>query len=145
MNNETVVAPKQKEQIKYKRRRNYKYTLFRDVSFLTDIVPFESGQWGVLGITDKGVLTIGQGYTWDGPSGPTIDTKNFMRGSLIHDALYQLMREQKISQKARRRADKILRDVCLQDGMSRARAWWVYKGVRLGASRSAKPNLLIAP
>ncbi len=28
------------------------------------------------------------------PNGPTIETKTFMRASLVHDALYQLMREE---------------------------------------------------
>jgi len=37
-----------------------------------------------------GSLCIREGYSWDGPSGPAIDTVDFMRGSLVHDALYQL-------------------------------------------------------
>jgi hypothetical protein len=68
-----------------------------------------------------------------------------MRGSLIHDALYQLMREQKVAQDQRKRADEILREVCIEDGMARVRAWWVYRAVRIGAAQSAKPNLLSAP
>ena len=131
--------------IKYKKRRKYKYTLFRDTNWDTGIIPIEAGQWGVLGIDIEGYLTIKQGYTWDGPSGPTIDTKSFMRGSLIHDALYQLMREQKIPQSARKRADELLREICLMDGMWKVRAAWVYRGVRKGAAKSAKPNLLTAP
>ena len=131
--------------IRYKRRRHYKYTLFRDFHWNTHIVPDEAGLWGLLGIREDGYLTIKQGYAWDGPSGPTIDTLTFMRGSLVHDALYQLMRERKLPQSARKRADKILRDICLRDGMSKPRAAWVYRGVRIGAAGSAKPNLLSAP
>jgi hypothetical protein len=131
--------------IYYKKRRHYKYTLFRDVTFETDIEVFSPGMWGLLGIDEDGVLTIKQGYTWDGPSGPTIDSHTFMRGSLIHDALYQLMREQKVAQDQRKRADEILREVCIEDGMARVRAWWVYRAVRIGAAQSAKPNLLSAP
>lgn len=41
----------------------------------------------------NGNLTINKGYAWDGPSGPTFDALTFMPGSLMHDALYQLMRK----------------------------------------------------
>jgi hypothetical protein len=75
-------------------------------------------------------LTIRSGYAWDGPSGPTIDTKTFMRGSLIHDALYQLIAEGYLSTKLRIAADQILRDVCQDDGMNPIRATYVYWAVR---------------
>jgi hypothetical protein len=100
---------------------------------------------GRLTIDENGEMLIKKGYTWDGPSGPTIDTKNFMRGSLIHDGLYQLMREGALDQSCRLRADEILREVCLEDGMSHARAWWVFKGVRIGGAGAAKCDLLSAP
>jgi hypothetical protein len=94
-------------------------------------------------------LIIRRGYAWDGPSGPTVDTATFMRGSLVHDALYQLIREGAISEDSKDAADMELRYICLEDGMWSARAWWVYKGVRMfgrGASRagSGKP-ILMAP
>jgi len=131
--------------ILYKKRRKYKYTLFRPVDYAADIEVAEPGDWGLLAADGEGNLTIRQGYAWDGPSGPAIDSKNFMRGSLIHDALYQLMREQKIAQSQRKRADEVLREVCRADGMSRIRAWWVYRAVRMGAAKSALPDLLAAP
>jgi hypothetical protein len=131
--------------IKYKKRRKYKYTLAEEYSYKADIKVKEPCDLGVLAISPNGLLTIRPGYAWDGPSGPAIDTKNFMRGSLVHDALYQLMREQKIDQGQRLRADEILRDICLEAGMSKIRAWWVFKGVRLGAANAAKPNVMAAP
>lgn len=84
-----------------------------------------------------GDLFIRAGYAWDGPSGPTFDTRNFMRGSLVHDALYQLMREGHIPEGCREHADRLLRQICLADGMTPLRAWWVYKGVRFGGGPSA--------
>jgi len=90
-----------------------------------------------------GSLIIRAGYAWDGPSGPTIDSNNFMRGSLVHDALYQLMREHHLDVREYRKiADETLRDICLQDGMSHIRAWYVYKSVRLFAegAATAKPK-----
>ncbi len=85
------------------------------------------------------MLTIRRAFGWDCPSGPTYDTRNFMRGSLVHDALYQLMRNKYIdTEKWRKEADVNLRKICVEDGMSKIRAWWVYKAVRSFGGNSAK-------
>lgn len=85
------------------------------------------------------VLHIERGYAWDGPSGPTIRTKTFERGALVHDALYQLMREGHLSaSRYRDKADRELVSVCKEDGMSRFRAWWVYQGVKFGGGPSSR-------
>lgn len=131
--------------ISYKRRRRYRYNLHSDFQYQTDLDIENPGDLGKLEITSQGKLIIRKGYSWDGPSGPSIDTKNFMQGSLIHDALYQLMREEILPQNARERADEILREICLEDGMSKFRAWYVYRAVRVGGASSAKPDLLQAP
>jgi len=128
--------------VKYKKRRKYKYTLYRPIAYQTDIIPKEPGKWGLLGIGKTGLLTIDAGYCWDGASGPAWDSLNFMRSSIIHDALYQLMREGKIGRHWRKRADQILREVCLQDGMARIRAWWVYRGVRLGSAKYVQSDII---
>jgi hypothetical protein len=79
-----------------------------------------------------GWLYIAEGYEWDGPSGIAIDTVNFMNGSLIHDALYDLMRQDKLSRwKYRRKADKEMRIQCKKDGMSLIRRWYTWGAVRL--------------
>lgn len=91
-------------------------------------------------LNKDGSYLIFSGYAWDGPSGPTIDTSTFMRGSLVHDVLYQAIRLELIPLSFRKRADEILREVCLEDGMTRLRAWLVYRGVRLGAGASALPS-----
>jgi hypothetical protein len=118
----------------YRSLKNWKYQMTGWCVYEVDIPGNYENDWMDL---RNGFLHIKAGYCWDGPSGPTIDTENFMRGSLIHDALYQLMREGKISLSYRRRADELLREICLKDGMSRLRAWWVYWGVRLFARFAA--------
>lgn len=91
-------------------------------------------------LSADGVMVIQKGYAWDGPSGPTIDTKSFMRGSLIHDAMYQLMRENYLFHgEYRETADRLLQSICVQDGMSRIRAWYVYQSVRWFADPCADP------
>ena len=87
-----------------------------------------------------GCLMVKEGYAWDGPSGPTVDTLTFLRGSLVHDALYQLIREGLIEKSLRIEADRLLRRVCLEDGMSRFRAWYVYRMVRAFGKSSVKPR-----
>ncbi len=80
-------------------------------------------------------------YAWDGPSGPTIDTRDFMRGSLVHDALYQLMRLSTLDYKVyRKRADEILKEICLEDGMCSFRAWYIYQALHLFAESAARPR-----
>jgi hypothetical protein len=131
--------------ITFKKRRKYKYNLQTEYRYQTNIVVDKPVDLGKLEITNDGHLTIREGYAWDGPSGPTIDTKNFMRGSLIHDALYQLMRSTIIDQGQRKRADEILKEICIDAGMSKIRAWWVYLGVRWLGSGSSQPDTLQAP
>lgn len=121
--------------IKYS--RGYKYQLREDMSVYTGLKGLHAvTEW--LQLERDGRLNIRRGYAWDGPSGPTIDTKTFMRGSLVHDALYQLMRLELIGTVCRDHADRILRQICLEDGMSDARAWWVYQGVKWFGGPSAQ-------
>ena len=108
-------------------RDGYKYQLVETYTCKTSIVGQQS-ESEFIKLDDDGTLTIRRGYAWDGPSGPAIDTKNFMRGSLVHDALYQLMREGLIPESLRDAADRVLRDICREDGMTALRGWWVYNG-----------------
>lgn len=128
--------------IYYRDLVDYKYQLMRPYAYETEIVIPAAvktpGGWVTLSKTGK--LCTKKGYAWDGPSGPTIDTKNFMRGSLVHDALYQLMRERLLSGRMRKAADEILYDLCREDGMSAVRAEYVYHAVRAFGGSSARPS-----
>lgn len=143
-------------QIQYRRVNRYKYQLVQDyhqfVNTITWRLPIlETGHVATTFIEffNSGDLTIKAGYAWDGPSGPTIDTDTFMRGSLVHDVMYQLMREQHLSPLRRIDADKLLRRMCIQDGMNFIRAAYVYRSLRMfgGASirPSSKPPALSSP
>jgi len=133
--------------IKYK--SGYKYQLVDEYHKTVELFPDKDIKTTYLLLNQEGYLRIREGYCWDGPSGPAIDTKNFMQGSLVHDALYQLMRQGLISQKWREQADKELRKICIEDGMSKVRAWWVYHAVKTFAKRCAdtdnKRKILMAP
>ena len=126
------------EQILYK--KGYKYQLVETHDSSINIKPEQPITTDYIELSEEGRLIIKKGYAWDGPSGPTVDTLNFMRGSLVHDALYQLMREKHLDkEKYRQSADRLLQKICEADGMSRFRAWWVYLGVRWVGDPAADP------
>ena len=85
-----------------------------------------------------GDIVIDSDYEWDGASGPTLDTDDTMDGSLVHDVLYQMMREERLSRKLRKEADKCIRQMCMDDGMPWWRANYWYFFLRIGGGSSAK-------
>lgn len=122
-------------------KSGYKYQIKKSYSVEIPIKPTVSIESEFISLSIDGVLALKSGYAWDGPSGPTIDTLNFMRGSLVHDALYQLMREKCLDANIyREKADRLLQEHCKEDGMTSIRAWWVYQGVRFGGGTSADPD-----
>ena len=133
--------------IKY--RSGYKYQLVEEYPVAVSIQPEADIDTDYIVLKTGGLLTVKKGYAWDGPSGLTFDTKNFMRGSLVHDALYQLMREELLPASCREQADLELHRICREDGMSRFRAWYILLGVRKGAGFAASPEskkkILTAP
>lgn len=106
-----------------------------------------------LSLDTTGILRVYRAYKWDGPSGPAVDTPAFMRGSMAHDALYQMIRMGFLDiDKHRLPADDFLGEICKQDGM-----WWIRRRLvmrackifaRKAASRDADSEygkLVIAP
>jgi hypothetical protein len=128
------------DRISYK--KGYKYWLARPYSLHVPIFPehtlVSSGGFVTLG--KNGVLAIKLGYAWDGPSGPTFDTKTFMRGSLIHDSLYQIMREGLLDNSYRKQVDELLGRICRSDGMNGFRAGYVVWAVKRFAGAASDPK-----
>ena len=124
--------------IKY--TKGYKYQLEEEHNAEVPVYPPETIKTDFITLTPTGQLTTVKGYAWDGPSGPTFDTLNFMRASARHDPLYQLIRLGLLDRKWRKAADKDLYDTCREDGMSRIRAWYVVRCVRRFAASAAHPN-----
>ena len=123
----------------YRELHGYKYELLEEVQ-VPSLEDFEIDTAYI--VLKDGILTIKKRYAWDGPSGPTFDTKTFMKGSLVHDALYQLIREGLLSAEYRKYADEQLRDICLAEGMSKFRAWYYYWGVRIGGGAALRDRQL---
>jgi len=97
-----------------------------------------------------GLLTISEGYMWDGASGPTWDDKTNMTGSLVHDALYQILREGEFQGKkfVREYADEVLRDMCIAASKNKFLAkiryntwfWMVRKFAKRSSTPKQKPR-----
>lgn len=108
----------------------YKYQLVEPYLINTGItVPFNIGfDW--VSIKTDGTLVIEKGYAWDGATG-AYDNPAIMRAALVHDALYQLIRLGAIPEDKRIIADKLLKNIAIEDGVNKFRAAYVYAAVRL--------------
>jgi len=124
--------------IKY--HSGFKYQLVKSCSFKIKCRPEHAILTKYINLSEDGILDIASGYSWDGPSGPTIDTKNFMRGSLVHDALYQLMRQELLPLSEKNNADDELIRLCKQDGMWGLRQWWVRRGLSWFGKEATLPE-----
>ena len=120
--------------------QKYKYQLTEPFFFKTSVFPLKDIEDGFLLLETKGFLTVLAGYAWDGASGPTIDTRNSMRAGLVHDALYQLMREELLPQSRRKEVDWEFYRLLRKDGMSWLRAGIWYRAVRRLAKPFAQPD-----
>lgn len=121
-------------------RKGYKYQLAAAVNIQTRLRPLLAINTPFLALSITGRLLIRPGYAWDGPSGPTFDTKSSMRGSLVHDALYQLLRAELLPASDRALADKELYRLCVEDKMWKWRAKLWLREVRKFAGSAADPK-----
>ena len=133
--------------------KGYKYRTSESIAVMLPIFPEKElcSDAKMITITREGLLFISAGYSSDGPSGPSIDTDNFMLGSFVHDALYEMLRQGKFDSVAvtndydgvlthesiRKIADDVLYYICKVKGMSKLRRWYVYRGVREGGLAAA--------
>lgn len=130
-------------------RKGYKYQLVSPYAMQTDIHPDTFIDTQFIKLDPDGTLWIDAGYAWDGASGPTVDTLDSMRGSLIHDALYQLLRLGLLPRSFKDAADKLFREILIEDGMPEIRADVWYTAVTTFAGfatkASAEKKLIVAP
>ena len=138
----------EKNPIRYRDLPTWKYQLLENWTHKVDIHGWVLHE-PMFNLDYDGLLTVRRGYCWDGPSGPTFDTKNFMRGSVVHDVLYQVIQLGLLPFSYRQKADKELDKLLKEDGMSWLRRKYVYRSLRLfggGAAKSKGPmKVLTAP
>ncbi len=149
MTDVTILRSEGHSNLKY--RKIYKYQTYEDQMFETTVKPDftqciptnadvddpeKPDPWVILYPT--GDIWIKSGYSWNGASGPTIDTEDSMTGSLVHDALYQLISDGFLPTRCRKQADITFRKWCRHDGMGFVRSTIWYWAVRIFGGLFAK-------
>ena len=117
--------------MRYRELQPWKYQITEMYSIGTDIL-FKDfvRDHEFIYIDPTGLIVLSPYYSWDGAT-CFPDIPSIMRGSLIHDALTQLMKEGILSNRRyRKQADQLLKKICIEDGMSKWLANMVYLGVR---------------
>ncbi len=137
--------------MKYRSLSGYKYqvteTFSERVPLFADVEVIHT-HFTLIG----GTITIFAGYCWDGASGPTIDTKNSMTPSAVHDALYQMIRSGLLPPDRQGDADYEIDRLSRERGMSKLRRLVWFNGLSLFGFNAAKLRkeepqdiILIAP
>ena len=122
-------------------RSGYKYQLAEDFHADIAIKPRADIDTPYIALDTKGNLTVKSGYAWYGTSGPVLDTDYNRRASLVHDALYQLMRMKKISAKDNKDiADKLFKKMCREDGVLKPVAKVYYEALKALGKPSTDPR-----
>jgi len=135
-------------EIHFREINGCKYQIEKDSVFDPDDplyakVPFIKGYnitTKYIQLKKNGKLTLLVGYPWDGASGPTIDTKGAIAGSLYHDPIYKLIRMCLLPVSLRKQADKCYKRICIAWKMSRFRAWVHLRVLKRAGKYSAIPG-----
>lgn len=119
----------------------YKYQSRNDMVFKTAVYPEQDIITDLIVLRKDGWLWVGKYFAWDGASGPTWDDETNMRASLVHDALYALMRMGLLDPKRwRKLADAELCRIMLKDGAGKFRANYYEWAVNNFAEEFALPE-----
>lgn len=96
-------------------RSKYKFQLYKDYWVKTNILVNEPVGNDYTILDSDGSLLIKKGYAWDGVTGLFFTPKSLLRATLVHDALYQLMRENRLDRVNKGKADKLLFGMSVKD------------------------------
>ena len=120
-------------------RKGYKYQLAEDELFQTEFYPRKAIDTVRIKLDTDGRLLVKEGYAWDGRSG-WLNFKTTLRASLVHDALYQLMRMEELDHNDWRKADKEYSRVMKQDGAFKFNIKKDMLGLKLAGGKHAHPK-----
>lgn len=115
-----------------------KYHLDEDYQVKIGVQPDSDIHTSLISLDKDGNLNLRRGFSWNGANA-TIDTKTILRGSMVHDALYDLMRNDLLdSSQWRETADVELARICREDGMRESRIVILNFLVRIFGERMTK-------
>lgn len=133
----------------FERNKDYKFELPETETFVVPIDTYVSTDFISLGM---GAMTIKEGYAWDGSSIPLKKLARFItfdkydpdkyckEASLVHDALYQLMRSELLNRGNKDYIDRLYESMCIKGGMGKRQAAWRYWAVKTFGHRTLKPR-----
>ena len=114
----------------------YKYRTREDYTIKTPIVGYMVLK-RYFRLRSNGELWIKAGYAWNGTSGGVPDTRRNLGASLIHDCLYQMLRERFIPLRLRGAIDELFGEHCKSLGTWRSTARVYVAMLRAFGKRSA--------
>lgn len=123
--------------IRYERKMGRLCWLMDEFSLPVSGFGTVSDDWVSVG---ENILIVKRGFAWDGPW-PLPRLRCAMRASMVHDALYHLLRSGKLSMTLRKPADDLFRRLCIEDGMPPWLAAVCYWAVRLPGGWRSRPSL----
>lgn len=122
-------------------RSGYNYQLAENYQIKIAIRPSADIDHPFIALDRQGNLTVKAGYAWDGTSGPVIDTDNNLRASLVHDALYQLIRNRSLSaRECKDKADRLFQKLCKEDGVAPPVAQLYYEALKKFGKPATEPK-----
>ena len=122
----------------YRELDDYKYQVHEDFTIQTGILGVRAVT-EFIRLTPDGRLWIKAGYAWNGSNWSS--DKHAMIASLVHDALYQLMRLGLLSRMIfRKPADALYRDIAIAEKLWKPRANFRYRMLRLLGEGSTHPE-----
>ncbi|MBC8485506.1 MAG: hypothetical protein H8D45_05640 [Bacteroidetes bacterium] len=125
--------------MRYQKKKNWKYKVYEDCRFKLGFnCPTVNHKYFSI---YRDEMIVKKDYTYDGASG-AIDTENFMVPSLKHDIFYQCIRCGLLDEIWKKDADLELKKDCLERGMSKFRAWYVYFAVNKFGGSSIKSDII---
>jgi hypothetical protein len=125
--------------IKYK--SGYKYQTALQHKTMISITGHDA-ESEFVSLSPEGLLLIRSGYAWDGPTGYVLHAyrQRMMRGSIYHDALYQLMREGVLHREHRKEADDVFLLTILEDQTPSMLAHAAYRLIRTFGMKFTSPT-----
>lgn len=122
---------------KYRTRENYR---------LPTTIKGHSVEGAYYRLEENGILSISGCYAWNGTSGPVPDTDRNLGASLVHDVLYQMLREGQLPLSLRHEIDRLFGEHCRALGTPRIIAAVYVWGLRVfGEPFATRPQDEVAP
>lgn len=128
--------------------KGFKYQMVDSFHVDIDIHPPVAIRTDFATLSTHGLLILKKGCASDGPSGPTIDTPETIKGAFVHDELCKMIRYGLLDRSFKEQVDAAAYKVWIASGMHKERAdlWMdILKQFDFYVDPKNKREVLIAP